>query len=274
MIHPIFSGITGHERILEVLSRTMAHPANAYLLVGSSDVGVQSVAECFAAGILAVTPSTLMAHPDFIRLTREEGARDLTVKQARELMQRVSMSSARGGRMVVLIEEADTLNEEAANALLKVVEEPRPHVTYLFIAQRSERIPGTLRSRMALLRFERRTPKRINDQDRKDIQGFLHSLYTEPVGKQLAMIESFAKYAESQEIPERAWRTQLEQAMEVNRELFSKDPKRSIEVAEGLIHAWKLVGSSLSPRFALEWCGVRHFIPPTSLPSFLEIHYL
>ena len=176
--------------------------------------------------------------------------------------------------MVVLIEEADTLNEEAANALLKAVEEPRPHVTYLFLAERSERIPGTLRSRMAALRFEQRLPKEIPENDKKEIQRLLQSLQFDPVGKQLAMIESFSKYAESQESPERAWCLQLEQAMELCRASFTQDPKQSIQVAEGLIHAWKLVWSSLSPRFALEWSGVRHSISPSSTPSFLDIPYL
>jgi DNA polymerase-3 subunit delta' len=101
------------------------------------------------------------SHPDFIRITREEGAREIVVKQARELLTRMQLTSARGGYKVALIEEADRLNEEAANALLKAVEEPSPNTVYLFLAEQPDRLPATLRSRLVKMEFGRVPTKTI-----------------------------------------------------------------------------------------------------------------
>jgi DNA polymerase III delta prime subunit len=81
-------------------------------------------------------------HPDFVRIRREEGAREIVVKQARELLARMQLTSAYGGYKVALIEEADRLNEEAANALLKAVEEPSAHTIYIFLAEQPDRLPA------------------------------------------------------------------------------------------------------------------------------------
>jgi hypothetical protein len=73
----------------------------------------------------------------------------------------MQLTSARGGYKVALIEEADRLNEEAANALLKAVEEPSPNTVYLFLAEQSDRLPATLRSRLVKMEFGRVPTKTI-----------------------------------------------------------------------------------------------------------------
>jgi DNA polymerase III delta prime subunit len=128
-----FVPVVGHVQICELLRRVLSHPGNAYLFFGPAQIGKQFVAERFAAALLDHPfDRALESHPDFIRVRREAEAKEIVIKQARELIQRVSFSASRGGRTVVLIEEADFLNEEAANALLKIVEEPSVHITYLF----------------------------------------------------------------------------------------------------------------------------------------------
>lgn len=266
------------------------------------------MAERFAAALLNQPLDRLLeAHPDFIRLGREGEAREIVVRQARELIQRVSLSSGRGERTVVLIEEADTLNEEAANALLKIVEEPGRKTTYLFLAERAERLPATLRSRVALVPFERVPRSTIAAwlpvlgatavqaeeaaewahgcpglakrllQGRKEWEGerarakrFVEVLVQAPLGKKLAAIEEISQLIERSDEVERGWRTFLQLCMQAEALLFIDHPKQSAHVAAGLIHAWRLVGSSLSPRFALEWCTVRPTLSSRSLPSFLH----
>lgn len=161
----VFADIIGHEPIIRVLDHALAKPAHGYLFCGPRGAGKGSVAERFAAGLLlgpdAPSFHELNTHPDFIRIAREEGAREIVVKQARELLTRMQLTSARGGYKIALIEEADRLNEEAANALLKAVEEPSPNTVYLFLAEQPDRLPATLRSRLVKMEFGRVPTKTI-----------------------------------------------------------------------------------------------------------------
>lgn len=303
-----FVGVVGHAQICELLRRILPHPGNAYLFFGPAHSGKQLVAERFAAALLQhPIDLSLEGHPDFVRVKREPEAKEIVVKQARELIQRVSLSAGRGGRTVVLIEGADFLNEEAANALLKVVEEPAAKTTYLFLAERAERLPSTLRSRMALLPFERVSARLVVPwlqllgaelsqaeeaatwahgcpglakqllEARKEFalqreraQKFVEALIQTSLGTRLALIEEIAQSIERSDEPEREWRAFLQLSMQAMQTWYIRDPVRASRVGAGLIHAWKLVGSSLSPRFALEWSGVTSTLSPHSVPSFLH----
>ncbi len=180
-MHPLLVDILGHEHIRDVLSRVVTRPGHAYLFHGPKGVGKTLLAERFAAALLledeepkAVAPphvaERLRAHPDFIRFIREEGTKEFSVRQVRALVQRLSLSSARGGKIVILIEEADTLNEEGCNALLKTVEEPSAALVFLFLAERPERLPATLRSRLAPLACSR-VPKAQVESWLKTVHG-------------------------------------------------------------------------------------------------------
>lgn len=163
----VFADIIGHEPIIRVLNHALTKPAHGYLFCGPRGAGKGSIAERFAAGLLlgpdASSFHEINTHPDFIRIAREEGAREIVVKQARELLTRMQLTSARGGYKIALIEEADRLNEEAANALLKAVEEPSPNTVYLFLAEQPDRLPATLRSRLVKMEFGRVPTKGIED---------------------------------------------------------------------------------------------------------------
>lgn len=173
----IFSGIIGHQPILRVLEHALHKPAHGYLFSGPRSVGKTTVAERLAIGLLqevksndsildagySIPDTFLSSHPDFVRLEREEGAREIVVKQVRELLARMQLTSARGGYKVALIEQAERLNEEAANALLKAVEEPSPKTVYIFITEQPDRLPATLRSRLTKVEFGRVPAKEIEE---------------------------------------------------------------------------------------------------------------
>lgn len=72
---------------------------------------------------------------------------EITVDQIRALCEKFSQTSARGGWRVAVIDPADALNRNAANALLKTLEEPDPGVLMILVADALARLPQTLRSR-------------------------------------------------------------------------------------------------------------------------------
>jgi len=86
-------------------------------------------------------------HPDFMLLTPLEDSKQIRVEQVRELNLELALSSHAGGATVALITPADSLNANAANALLKTLEEPRSGVTLILVASVPSRLPATVISR-------------------------------------------------------------------------------------------------------------------------------
>lgn len=77
----------------------------------------------------------------------------ITVDEVRKLKNYFSLSAADGGRRVAIIDAVDEMNTAAANALLKLLEEPPPNVTLLLISHQPSRLLPTIRSRCRELRL-------------------------------------------------------------------------------------------------------------------------
>jgi DNA polymerase III subunit delta' len=97
-------------------------------------------------------------HPDFTRIGLIDDSKQIRVEQARELSAHLALASHQGGYKVALIDPADALNWNAANALLKTLEEPPSRTVLILVAQQPSRLPATLLSRCQRLRI--RTPER------------------------------------------------------------------------------------------------------------------
>jgi DNA polymerase-3 subunit delta' len=91
-------------------------------------------------------------HPDFIEVTPIEDSKLIRVEQIRELSEQLSLTAHAGGATVALIAPADSLNANAANALLKTLEEPRSGVTLILVSSQPGRLPATILSRCQRLR--------------------------------------------------------------------------------------------------------------------------
>ncbi len=91
-------------------------------------------------------------HPDFLAIGPIEDSKLIRVEQVRELAEQLSLTAHGGGATVALIAPADAMNANAANALLKTLEEPRPGVTMLLLTSLPSRLPATVLSRCQRLR--------------------------------------------------------------------------------------------------------------------------
>ncbi len=85
-------------------------------------------------------------------------SREIRVFEIRELADFVNLSAVDGGRRVVIIDAADEMNSSAANALLKMLEEPPARTTMLLVAHQPARLLPTIRSRCRELRLGRLGP--------------------------------------------------------------------------------------------------------------------
>ena len=155
-----FADLVGHGGTLELLTSELETPAQAYLFVGPSNVGKASVARRFAAALVggddaeAVRRAKSGSHPDLV-LVAPEGRSAITVDQARAIISAAVRSPLEADRKVFLLEEASMLNIEAANALLKTIEEPIESTTFVLVAESEDDLPSTIASRCRTIVFGR-----------------------------------------------------------------------------------------------------------------------
>jgi len=151
-----------HTKILEILEKRQAADrlAHAFVFVGPDQVGKTTVASWLVSQAIEVGDrEAIEAHPDVTVLRREVDAKTgktksrISIEQVRNLRERISMSSLAGGTKAVIIEEAGTLSNEAANALLKTLEEPSGKTLLILIATATGQLPATIESRCEIIRF-------------------------------------------------------------------------------------------------------------------------
>lgn len=151
----------GNQRVVDFFSRVIAAGRlhQTYVLTGPSQVGKETLARVVAAQLLKVTVSALTVNPDFTfveRLHDEKTGRrkkELSVEQARALKTRVQQSAWGGGYKVVVVDGADTLSEEAGNALLKILEEAPERTVFFLLCLHEDALLSTIRSRAEFLRL-------------------------------------------------------------------------------------------------------------------------
>ncbi len=166
MVRGPFLGVIGHDRIIGLLQREILAPAHAYLFAGPSNVGKATVANRFAGALLceqgghhdrrcsSCRRSASGNHPDLI-VVEPEGRAGLSVDQARTTVAHAPMSPVEAKRKVFVIDEAGSMSEQAANALLKTLEEPTPTTVFVLVVESEDDLPATIASRCRMVQFGR-----------------------------------------------------------------------------------------------------------------------
>jgi len=130
-----------------MLAQTLA---GSYLCESLKDDGL-ACGQCHGCHILAAG-----SHPDFMHMgilwdeKKKKFNRDIRVAQVRDALSFLSLSGMQSQRRVVLLDDADAMNNQAANALLKGLEEPSAGSLLLIVCHDLTRLPATIRSRCML----------------------------------------------------------------------------------------------------------------------------
>lgn len=98
-------------------------------------------------------PLLFSSHPDFVTFPPDGPLRQLSIPQMRLLKERAQFLPSKGSRRVFLIDHIDRSGDQAANALLKVLEEPPPHLILIATAENAYDLLPTIRSRAVMLQL-------------------------------------------------------------------------------------------------------------------------
>jgi DNA polymerase-3 subunit delta' len=153
-----FEGVLGNETALRLLGRALqtGEVSQAYLFHGPPGVGKRMVALRFGAALVAggdagAEDRALRGlHPDLTEIVPQGSF--TTIGQVREVVRLAASRPFEGARRVFIV-GADTLNVQAANALLKTLEEPEGETVFVLLAASRERVLPTILSRAQVLRF-------------------------------------------------------------------------------------------------------------------------
>ncbi len=163
-----FGDVVGQEHVVRTLKNAIAQNRvhHAFLFTGARGVGKTTTARVLARALNCeqgptVSPCGACAacreiaagsHPDVLEI---DGASNRGVDNVRELRETVRYLPSRGRLKLYIIDEVHQLTSEAFNALLKTLEEPPPHVKFIFATTEPQKIPATILSRCQRFDFRR-----------------------------------------------------------------------------------------------------------------------
>src|SRR3990172_8018263 len=163
-----FQELTGQGHVSKTLENAIKanRIAHAYLFSGVRGVGKTTVARILAKSLNCAegpTPIPCMkcqsctdiATGFSVDVVEIDGASHTGVDNVRELQERAQYAPLKGRYKIYIIDEVHMLSTSAFNALLKILEEPPPHIVFIFATTEPHKIPGTIHSRCQHFQFRR-----------------------------------------------------------------------------------------------------------------------
>jgi len=172
----IFAEMAGQQHVLQALINALDHDRlhHAYLFTGTRGVGKTTIARILSkclnceAGVSSVPCGECSACNEinqgrFIDLIEVDAASRTGVDDMRELLDNVQYAPSRGRYKIYLIDEVHMLSKSSFAALLKTLEEPPPHVKFLFATTDPQKLPITVLSRCLQFNLKNLSAERITE---------------------------------------------------------------------------------------------------------------
>jgi DNA polymerase-3 subunit gamma/tau len=191
-----FGDLVGQDHVTTVLMRAVesGRAAHAYLFTGARGVGKTTSARILAKALNcerratgkqksadpcnACTSCTEITNGSSLDVAEIDGASNRGIADVQALREKVRFSPTGGRHRVVIIDEVHQLSGDAFAALLKTLEEPPPHLVFIFATTDPQKLPDTIRSRTQRFDFARVPLRKVADRlqqiaglERKDKDG-------------------------------------------------------------------------------------------------------
>ncbi|MBR1802362.1 MAG: DNA polymerase III subunit delta' [Clostridia bacterium] len=214
-----FETIIGNEIVKKLLNSTIQknNILHSYLFVGPDGIGKSIFAKEFAQMILCENEITKPCHqcksclemesnnhPDFLQINSDDG-KSIKIEQVRFLQEKIAEKPVSSNRKVYVIYDSDLMTREAANSLLKTLEEPPAYATLILITSNESKLLTTIKSRCIKVNFQVIEQEQIlqylrkNNLDAGVTQNMLE-MCEGSIGKALKLQERKDDYAEIEEL--------------------------------------------------------------------------
>lgn len=186
-------GTDGHERVLALLERELeeGNISHAYLLTGPDKIGKYTVAKrlahilqcpnnfCHTCSVCQEIDKGY--HSDTIEIV--DNGESIKIEEIRDVLVKMNLSK-QSAYKILLIQNIERMGQDAANAMLKMLEDPPERVVFILTASRVKEILPTIISRVRVHNF-----RRLSDADLAKV---LQGLYPNVGEEQIKMVSSFA----------------------------------------------------------------------------------
>ena len=246
----MFEDIIGNQKVKEILKRTIIsnRASHSYIFLGTEGIGKKLIAKEFAKAILCMDKLkeekglycnkcksciefSSNNNPDFIYLEPEETK--IKIDQIRNMQIKVAEKPIISQNKVYIINDADTMTNEAQNCLLKTLEEPPKYVTIILIGKNEESFLTTIKSRCAKTYFDKITKEELRkyliNSNISDISEDLIELADGSIKKVLEISENSESYYTIEKIMNNIDKSDIIEILNLAGELYkSKDAINSI----------------------------------------------
>ncbi|MDO4619837.1 MAG: DNA polymerase III subunit delta' [Lachnospiraceae bacterium] len=184
---PAFRAITGHGEVIRHLRNAIASDriSHAYLITGEAGSGKRTMADALAAALVCTSPTPdhdacgeCLAcrklrshnHQDVIRIEHEKPG-VITVDEVRsQLVGTIGLRPGESGRKVYIVPDAEKMNPQAQNAILKTIEEPPSYAVIILLAESEEALLPTILSRCVRLPLMPLADRLVRDYLERELQ--------------------------------------------------------------------------------------------------------
>lgn len=265
----MFEEIIGNKKTKEILKRaiTSNRASHSYMFLGIEGIGKKLIAKEFVKAILCLDDRknekasycnkcksciefSSNNNPDFIYIEPEETK--IKIDQIRNMQMKVAEKPIISSSKVYIIDDADTMTNEAQNCLLKTLEEPPEYVTIILIGKNEENFLTTIKSRCTKIYFDKISnedlKKYILNNNISGIQEDLLNMADGSIKKLLEINENKESYYLLEKIMNNIDKCDIIEILNLSVELY-KSKETIYSILEN-INIIALKKSKINPKFA------------------------
>lgn len=225
-----FENIIGNEKNKQLLKNAIqkGNILHSYLFIGEDGIGKSLFAKEFAQMILcqndgqkpcndckSCIPFLAESHPDFMQIEPEDG-KTIKIEQIRYLQEKIAEKPVTSGKKVYIISNSETMTREAANGLLKTLEEPPEYAILILLTSNESKLLTTIKSRCTKIYFSPIPEEQILEYLQKsnldtDLTQNMLKSSEGSIGKALKILEEKEQYIQLEKVVQNLGKSDITQ---------------------------------------------------------------